>query len=172
MPRGRPRKARVTKKEVIELREKQKKEKAVSTYKRKKNIIPGPWTNIDSEVEVKVKLKENSGVNGTPSFGSYPNTRFYPIIDPRGWYPILINITSKSIKRDVEEHGLDNYVAACEKSLNEQKKYGSVVILQVSVDHSLDEERGRRFLSCLAKTNKKNISGFAAIRKKLYVVIE
>jgi len=171
MPRGRPRKTRITQDEVKAYREEQKREKSISNYKRKKTVVPGPWTEIDSPINVKATLRENNTVSGDIAYGTYPNPRFYPV-QQKGWYPILINITSKSIKRDVEEHGLDNYVAACEKSLNDQGKYGTIIILNVSVDHSLDDDRSKRFLSCLAKTNKKSISGFTAIRKNKYQVLE
>jgi len=172
MPRGKKkRKTRVTQADTIALREKQKKERSISNYKRKKTIIPGPWTEIDTTLEVKTKLRMNKSISGLETSGAYPNTKFYPNAE-KGWYPILINITSKSIKRDVEKHGLDNYMAACEKSLNAQKTLGTIVFLEVSVDHSFDDNRERRFLSCLAKTNKKNIKGFTAIRKGVYQVLE
>jgi len=171
MPRGRPRKVRVTQKEVHEFREKKKREKSVTSYKRKKTVVPGPWTEINPPLKVKAKLRENNGLGSTKSLGSYPNPKFYPS-PQKGWYVILINITSKSIKRDVEEHGLDNYVAACEKSLNEQGALVTVIIMQVSVDHSLREDRGGRFISCQAKTNKKNISRFTAVRNGTYQVLE
>ena len=170
MPRGRPRKIRVTQEEVIEIREKQKIERSISSYSRKKVIKPGPWTNMDSPIKVKVTLKINKGIMEKEAYGSYPDSKFHTNIE-KGWYPILINIVTKSMKRDVEKHGIDNFLAACEKSLNEQKKYGTVILLKASVDHSSNDDNEQRFISCLAKTNKKSISGFLAVRKKIFTVL-
>lgn len=165
------RKARVTKEEVKILREKEKKERKLSNYKRKKKVIPGPWTNIDPPMKVNVKLREGQSVTGETLLGSYPNPKFYGPIQ-KGWYYILVNLTSKSMKRDIEEHGLDNYIAACEKELIEQEKMGTVVIMDVVLDKSLNEDRSERFISCLAKTNKKNIPKFAAVRGNVYQVLK
>lgn len=161
------RKTRVTRKYIEEIRE------AKKTKANKKSTSPGPWTEIDTDLVVKAKLRLNKSLIGE-AYGTYPKADHAPYTE-KGWYPIIFNITSKSIKRDIEEHGLDNYVAACEKSLNAEdnkKKYGTVVVLEVSVDHSLHEDRSHRFLSCYAKTNKKSISGFAAHRKDGYKVLE
>ncbi len=159
------RKARVTKQQIEEVRAAKK----VKANKRKTS--PGPWTEIDPGFEVKAKLLASKGAVFSGSYGTYTKPQFSPKTE-KGWYPILFNVTSKSIKRDVDEHGLDEYVAACEKSLTSQEKYGTVVILTVSLDHSMHEDRGHRFLSCYAKTNKKSISGFLAQRKNGLGILE
>jgi hypothetical protein len=160
------RKTRVTKKLIEEIRV-AKKIKA-----NKKSASPGPWTEIDPPLTVKAKLRVNKSFMGE-SYGNYPKPDHAPATE-KGWYPIIFNLTSKSIKRDVEEHGIDNYIAACEKSLNSKenkKKYGTIIMLKVPGDHSLHEDRSHRFLSCYAKTNKKSITGFLAHRKEGYRIL-
>lgn len=167
MAQRKKRKTRVTKKSIEAARV------AKKTKANKKSTSPGPWTNVDTPIKVKAKLRVTNGIVGE-ACGTYPRKEHAPVTE-KGWYVILFNVTSKSIKRDIEEHGLDNYTAACEKSLNSEenkKKYGTVVILQVIADNSSREERSRRFLSCYAKTNKKSISGFLAHRKEGYKVLE
>jgi len=171
MAKKKKRKTRVTKKAVKAFREAKK--NRPSSYKSKKIVRPGPWTDINTKLEVKANLRKTNGIMG-PALGTYPRDQFWH--EP-GWYPIIFNLISKSIKRDVDAYGLDEYIAACEKSLNtpdNQKKYGTVVILKVEVDHSLKEDRARadRFISVRAKTNKKSIKGFMAHRKGIYKVIE
>jgi hypothetical protein len=128
------RKTRVTKEFIHQLQEAKKNNKS-----RKNVIVPGPWTNIDTSLVVKPELRMTHGIVGD-LVGAYTSEELWI---EKGWYPILINITSSKIKRDVEKHGLDQYVAAWEKAINDEKfekKYGSIVILQMHVDHSLDED--------------------------------
>lgn len=146
---------------------------AMKTKANKRKTAPGPWTDLDPSFQVKARLRSTTGIIGE-AFGAYPRKEHAPHT-PKGWYAILFNITSKSIKRDVEEHGIDMYLAACERSLNSpdnKKRYGTIVLLQAAGDHSLREERDRRFVSCYAKTNKKSIKGFLAVRQKKYGVIQ
>lgn len=159
------RRTRVTKKQVIAIREGKKKTGS------KKVVVPGPWTNTQTKLEVKATLRPTQGIMGE-ALGTYSKDTAWI---ERGWYPIIINITSKSIKRDVEEHGLGDYLAACEQSLNNtenKKKYGTVILLEATVDNSLHQDRSHRFVSCRAKTNKKSIKGFLAIRQRKYGIIE
>lgn len=159
------RKTRVTKKQINAQR------KANRPKINKKKTSPGPWTNKDTELEVKVRLRPTNGMIGE-IYGIYTSETIR--MCERGWYPIKFNITSKSIKRDVLEWSIDDYMAACEKSLNTKEnkaKYGTVVIMEVRVDKSVHDEREQRFISCLAKTNKKSIKGFAAVRKKVYKIL-
>jgi len=160
------RKTRVTKAFVHQLQEEKK-----NAPKAKKNlIVPGPWTNTDTQLKVKPEIRVTQGIIG-PLYGAYTKTEFW---HEKGWYPIILNITSKKIKKDVEKHGLDAYIAAWEKAINipeNKDKYGTIVILKASVDHSLDEDETRRFISCEAKTNKKSIKGFSAVRKGKYVIL-
>jgi hypothetical protein len=103
--------------------------------------------------------------------GTYPRKEFW---SERGWYPININITSSKIKRDVLRNGIDTYMAAWEKAINTEsnkKKYGTIIILSMCVNNSIDNDKDHRFISCEAKTNKKSISGFAAIREGKYVIL-
>lgn len=158
------RRTRVTKDLVHQFQEANK-------IKAKKNvIIPGPWTNVATDLKVKPELRVTQGIIGE-LHGAYTRNDLW---HEKGWYPILINITSKKIKKEVEKHGLDIYVAAWEKAINvpeNKEKYGTIVILKISVDHSCDENETHRFLSCEAKTNKKSISGFGAVRQGKYVIL-
>jgi len=164
MARGRPRKIRVTKEDIQGARD------AFKIKANKRKTSPGPWTQINPPVEVKAKLRAYNGLMGE-AYGTYPKSG---LTCEKGWYIILFNVTSKSIMRDVEKHGLDNYLAACEKSLNSpdnKKKYGTIVILQSASNNSSHEKRNHRFVSCYAKTNKKSIKGFLATRKNVYQVL-
>lgn len=155
---------RVTKKDIEEVRTKTK------SKINKKKTDPGPWTELTPTNPVDVELKCSDSALGKICYGTYPK---HGPIRKKGWYNILLNITSEKIKEDIEERGLDDYVAACEKwfgKTENKKKYGTVVILEVRVNNALRDE-GPRFLSCLAKTNKKNIKGFAAIRQGVYQII-
>ena len=164
MPRGKKqqRKIRVTKAQVREIQEERKKK----TKGRKNRIIPGPWTEIEPGFTVSAKLRWSKTLVGDPLLGTYVRDEMWC---EKSWYPITLNVTSKDIRAKVKKHGLDNYLAAVEKSLNSKtnvKKYGRIVILAATADHSQREEEDRRFISCRGKTNKKSISGFAAFRSR------
>lgn len=150
---------------------KRKPKKAQSLYKSKKTVIPGPWTNVETDLKIRFRLrKSTSAVTGKSKTGSYLHEQN---LDERGWYEIVFNIISDDISQKVEEHGIDKYIAACEKYLNKQEKYGKLVILRVAVDHSLDYSREieNRFISVYAKTNKRNIEGFSAWRGREYKIL-
>jgi len=168
------RKTRVTK---IEIRKLQEEAKVKAKTKGKKNkIIPGPWTDIDPKFTVKASLRWGKNVNQKPMRGTY---RAEEIWGEKSWYPIIINITSKDIRAKVKKHGLEKYLAACEKSLNSSKAnikdHGHIVLMEACVDNSQRKDDSR-FISCRGKTNKKSITGFAALRskdgKKRYTIIE
>lgn len=164
--RGRPRKIRITKKNIEEARA------TMNIKANKKTTSPGPWTEIDPPLKVKARLRVTNGVMGEV-YGTYPKKEHVSACE-KGWYTVIFNVTSKSIMRDVEEYGLDNYLAACEKSLNStenKEKYGTIVLLKATVDHSLHEDRSHRFISCYAKTNRKSIKGFLATRQNEYQVL-
>lgn len=168
MPRGRPRKTRVTKRAITAIKE--AKRNAPSSSKSKRMVSPGPWTNLKTTLKVKANLRVHKGLLGD-MYGTYKRLEHW---GERGWYPVIFNITSKSIQRDVAEQGIDNYMAACEKDLNSEKNkklYGTIILLEVGADNSQREARDQRFISCIAKTNKKSIVGFAAIRKGIYQVL-
>lgn len=171
MPRGRPRKTRVTKEEIKKVREAKKE----SSYKSKKKIVPGPWTSRKTKIKkVNIELKESSGIMSDilgKAYGNYTND----ILDgQKGWYSIVFNIQvdAKMIAL-IKKHGIDDFLAACEKSMTEKldksgkSKYGTVIFLNLSVDNSKD----KGFISIRAKTNKKSISGFRAVRKGEYIVL-
>jgi hypothetical protein len=168
MPRGRPRKTRVTKKEVTEI--KYAKKNMPSSSKAKRTIKPGPWTNRTVSVHVESELRPHHGMVGI-MYGSYEKNERW---NEKGWYPVIFNIMSNNIKDEIDKYGLDDYIAACEKQFNTEdnkKKYGTIIILEVLGDNSQREDPDSRFISCRAKTNKKSIEGFAAIRKGIYQVL-
>jgi len=168
------RKVRVSKTDTIRIREENKK----TSYQRKKLIIPGPWTNIETSFKVKARLRENkSSVMAEilgPSFGSYSNDTGWT---ERGWYPIVFNLEAPKMKKIIDEHGIDNFLAASEKALNEIKNkkgkslYGRIIITSLCVDNSGRTDVTNRFISCRGKTNSKKIKGFRAIRKGLLVTL-
>ena len=162
------RKTRVTKKDLERARE----ERKVSSYQRKKKIIPGPWTNLNTDLQVSAKIRNNKlGIMAEilgPSLGSYTKEKLF---GEKGWYPIVFNIESDDMQNTISKCGMDQFLAAVEKSLNKQTdsngkpKYGTVVIMRMSVDNSQRDDKSMRFISCRGKTNKKNIPGFRARRK-------
>jgi len=165
------RKTVATKKMVKKIREERKKIKNTSSYQKKKTVVAGPWTNITTKLKVKVSLRAHNGLMGE-SYGTYPSIEMWH--EP-GWYPIIFNLMSKEIQAEVEKYGINEYLAACEVALNlpeNKKKYGNVVFLEMQADNSQNEDKSRRFISMRAKTNKKNIIGFTAIRKGIYKVLE
>lgn len=162
------RKIRITKKEIIAYRE----EKKISSYKRKRNILPGPWTNIEVDFKVEASLKKSKHIleKYGEYYGSYREDSTW---DEKGWYPIVFNIEVSGLKELVEKYGIDKVLAACEISLCEteesgKQKYGDLVILELGADNSQNPDTAKRFLSCFGKTNKKNIEGFMAIRSGEY----
>jgi hypothetical protein len=174
MARKKKRKARVTKDDIKRIRE----ERKISSYKRKNTVRPGPWTEIETDLKVNADIRLNTGgvmadILG-PAKGSYLREEFW---FEKGWYPIVFNIEAKRMNTLVERHGMDQFLAACEKALNNKldrkgnPEYGKIIILNMSVDNSQRKDKTKRFISCRGKTNKKNISGFRAIRKKEYVTL-
>lgn len=174
MPKKGKRKTRITKAEVRKIQEERKKK----IKGRKNKIIPGPWTEIDPEFKVKAEIKWGENFLGKKLRGAFREDEMWA---EKSWYPIIINITSKDIKSKVKKYGLDNYLAACEKSLNDSPKklkdHGHIVLLTVGADGSQRDDPDRRFISCHAKTNRKTIMGFSALRtpkgggKKKYMIL-
>ena len=161
------RKTRITKEQRIQLQEEKK-------VKGKKNVvIPGPWTNLATDLKIKPEIRLTKGIV-YDMYGAYTDVDSQQWKE-KGWYPIVMNSTSTDIYKKVKTHGLDQYVAAWEKAINSdanKKIDGTIVILQVTVDHTLDADETHRFLSCKAKTNRKSIAGFSAIRKGKYTLLE
>ena len=77
----------------------------------------------------------------------------------------------------ITKHDLNGFIAACEHCLNEavdaegKPLYGDVVILRIHEPNALNPDPARRFISCYAKTNKKSIKGFTAIRQNKYTLL-
>lgn len=172
MIKKKKRKARVTKQDIMNIRE----ERKITSYQRKKKIIPGPWTEIETDIKVNVDIRLNidsimSGILG-PTKGSYLREELWV---EKGWYPIVFNIEAKRMNTLVEKHGMDKFLAASEKALSSKidrkgnLEYGKIIILHVSSDNSQRADKSKRFISCYGKTNKKNISGFMTMRKKEYI---
>jgi len=158
------RKIRVTREQVLQAAKDNK-------IKAKKNVVvPGPWTNLQTDLKINPRVRNSKGIVAEIA-GVYSNDDMWA---EKGWYPISINITSDDIFQKVQKYGLDQYIAAWEKFINleDKKSYGTIVLLQATVDHSLNEDETHRFVSCRAKTNKKSIKGFVAIRKGKYTILE
>ncbi|GAH01307.1 unnamed protein product [marine sediment metagenome] len=172
MARKKKRRARVTKDDIKKIREDRK----ITSYQRKKIIKPGPWTETETTLKVNADIRlNNDGIMASilgPAKGSYLRDEFW---SEKGWYPIVFNIEAKRMNTLVARHGMDQFLAACEKTLNNKldKKgkpmYGKIIILRMSVDNSQRKDKSRRFISCRGKTNRKEIPGFMAVRKKEYV---
>lgn len=160
MPNVTKRKTRVTKEAIKEIR----KELSKTSYQRKKVVNPGPYTQ-ETNLRVPVNLLENKSFTFDFTFmGSYVRDMNW---NEKGWYPIIFNIVYD--EELLKEHGIDNFLAALEKSMSEEKinkkkKYGTVIITNMLVEN---KEKG--FISIKAKTNKKNILGFKAFRKNEFV---
>ena len=129
----------------------------------KRVIIPGPWTNLPATT-VQAVLKPSTTLLGQSILGVYTKDG----LSEKGWYPIKVNTTSPNIAKDIATLTLPVFLAAAEKDLNATKLYGSIVLLSLLVDHSSDPAA---FISLAAKTNKKSISEFAAIRKRKFVIL-
>ena len=167
------RKTRITKKEVERIKDYNK----LTSAQSKKLIKPGPWTELDTKLKVNVSLRENKTVmveSLGPCYGNYTKDELW---GEKGWYAIVFNIEVDNIKELVNEHGMDQFLAASEKSLSAKldaagkARYGKLIITTMCVDNSQRETKPR-FVSCRGKTNKKSIKGFRAIRKKVLVTIE
>lgn len=174
MAKKKKRKTRVTKKEIKRLIEDRK----VTSYQRKKKVRPGPWTEMKTSLEVTVnmRLDANGAISSIlgPARGAYTREECW---SEKGWYPIVFNIEAEGIRELVAKHGMDQFLAASEKYLNKKldengnSEYGRIIILDMSSDNSQRSDDSNCFISCHGKTNKKNISGFRAIRKKEYIVL-
>lgn len=165
------RKVRVTKKAIKKIQEQNK----ISSATRKRTIIPGPWTNKTTKLKVDAFLVEHKSIcHNIGSYnGIYSNNQD---INERGWYPLFINISFPDIKNIAAKHDVDEIMTACEISLNQKdktgkKRYGDLVILELASNNSQKEDEPTRFLSCKAKTNRKNITGFAAVRNGEFGII-
>ena len=169
----RTRRTRITQQDINKIRAAVRRFNATTATKSKKIIIPGPYTNLETPLQVKVQLRPSKSIDDQAILGTYPNVKTW---DERGWYPIFFNLITQDITQVVKQHGLDAFLAACERDLNtkdNQKLYGKVVILKVVSDHSLTEQRPveDRFVSCYAKTTKRSIVGFWLARRGQSVII-
>lgn len=172
MPPKKKRKTRVTQKDVKAAR----KEIKMSSYQRKRRIIPGPWTEMEVDFTIEPRFRQNNlFAFDKPVLGTYTYTHNW---DEKGWYPIIFNLEADNLKELVAEHGVNNVMIATEKAFNEMSgpgnrpKYGNIIILGWSCDHSQNEDPSKRFISISAKTNYKSIPGFVATRKGERIIIE
>lgn len=169
------RKTRITRQNVESARAEAK----LTSYQRKKKIVPGPWTNTKVDFDVKAELILNDTTIMSSILGAcrgiYKDSG--DLWGEKGWYPVVFNLTCDNMADIIEKHGIDSFLAAAEKSLNEQKtlagkpKYGVMVFLSAGNDGSKNTDSRKRFISIHAKSNKKNISAFQAIRKKQFVIL-
>lgn len=155
------------KKDIIARREAKKN---YNSYKAKKDPKPGPWTNLEAKFTTNILLRPvPSLTTSLPAFyGSYVDKEDW---SEKGWYPIIFNICSKDMLKLIQEHGLDNFLIAAEKSLNKDRDYGHIIITSIHAPNATNRDATKRFISCEAKTNKKNIAGFMAIRNNKYVLL-
>jgi hypothetical protein len=170
----RTRKTTATRNQIIKIRERIKQFNSTTAAKSKKIIIPGPYTNLETPLQVKVLLRPSKSIDDNEILGTYPEPIQW---NERGWYPIYFNLIAPDITKIVKQFGINAFLAACEKDLNNpdnKKRFGRIVIIRVVVDHSLEEqERAEkdRFVSCYAKTTNKSIDGFWTMRKGQFVII-
>jgi hypothetical protein len=139
---------------------------AIEAQKKKaKYVSPGPWTNLDTKLSIQAKLKRNKPISSI--FGEYILGVYRPedenLLEPTK--PISFNIVVDNLKELVSKHGIDQVLAACEKSLNSylykgKKLFGDIVITHLVSDNSQRENEQDRFLSVLGKTTKKEIKLF------------
>jgi hypothetical protein len=146
-------------------------EEIKAARKRKRVIRPGFWTNIETSLTVQAKLKKHiSEVYFPPYLGKY-------VTHDDGYkgdgYRAMVKITVENLKRLLFEHGIDEVLAACEKSLNSYKnKYGRKVLGDVVIDEVVQEKLGDDppCIICMIKTNKRRISKFMGMSKGILQV--
>jgi predicted house-cleaning noncanonical NTP pyrophosphatase (MazG superfamily) len=133
--------------------------------KNKKVIRPGFWSKVETDLVVKAKLKKH-----IPEFYFPPYLGKYVTHDD-GYsgdgYRALVKITADRLAELIQEHGIDQVLAACEKSLNSYKnKYGRKLLGDFVICEILQEklEEEVPFVTCLIKTNKKRISKFLGMK--------
>jgi len=138
---------------------------------RKKKIKPGFWSNIDTDLAVEAKLIKNIPDFYFPSYlGKYIT---YDDGYKEDGYRALVKITTKDLKVLLYEHGIDEVLAACEKSLNLYKNKKGKKILGDVVIYDIVQEKlsdNPPCLVCTIKTNRKRIPKFMGIsNEKLQV---
>ena len=156
------RKTRVTKEEIKALREQKKN---YNSNKAKKMIKPGPWTNVEPPFKVKATLRPTPSVISTiPEFlGAYRDIEAWT---EKGWYPVIFNVQVPNLQKLINDYGQDLLLAAIEKSLNQNSKLKDLVLLRV-----LSVNTTNSYIGIEAKTNKKSIPNFTAIRNGKYVLL-
>lgn len=156
------RKTRITKEEVQALREQKKN---YNSNKAKKTIKPGPWTNVEPSFKVKATLRPTPSVISTiPDFlGAYKDIEAW---GEKGWYPVIFNVQVSNLQKMINDYGQDLLLAAIEKSLNLNPKLKDLVLLRV-----LSVNLANNYVGIEAKTNRKSIPNFTAIRNGKYVLL-
>jgi hypothetical protein len=133
---------------------------------RRRVIKPGFWSNVETNLQVKAKLKKNKGlVSCIPDFLG----KYYTHNDgyKGDGYRALVRITVKNLNNLVYEYGIDEVLAACEKSLNSYKDEKKKKILGDVVIHEVVSERleGKEpYIACVIKTNKRHIPKFMGFK--------
>ena len=165
------RKTRVSKQQVKALLA----EKSITCTQHKRTLLPGPYTNQTTQLKLKVSLRPNQSISTKlGSFlGFYRDTSNW---NEKGWYPLSLNLTATNLRSAVLKHSLTDFMIAAELYLNQpdrtgHKPYGDLVLLSVLSDNSLNSDPEHCFVSVLAKTNRKYLPGFAAVRKGLLTVL-
>ena len=146
---------------------------SITSTQHKRTLKPGPYTNQTTQLKLKVSLRPTKSFYHQGEFlGFYRDPTNW---DEKGWYPLSLNLTATNLQSAVQKHSLTDFMIAAELNLNQPragyKPYGDLVLLSVLVDNSQHPDPTHRFVSVLAKTNRKYLSGFAAVRKGLLTIL-
>jgi hypothetical protein len=157
-------KAKVSHHEIVDELKKMRKERHI--------IKPGKWSSIETPLCLRAKLKKyNSFCGSFPSFlGKY-------ITHDDGYegdgYRALVSIVVDNMPLLIARHGINEVLAACEKSLNSYKNgngkkvLGNVVIMQLIDDR---KEKNYEYLTCMIKTDRKFIPKFMGMKEGTLMV--
>jgi hypothetical protein len=135
----------------------------VDDRKRSRKLFPGPWSDIKPNFTVMAKLVKNRGL-----VSSLPDHLGKYVTHNDGYegsgYRAYVKITTDNFEALVEKHGLDDVLAACEKSFNSYRNKNKRKILgDFVIEKVLYDEKSRRekdYVPCLVKTNRKYIKKF------------
>src|SRR3990167_2563212 len=99
----------------------QKMDKIRFDVKSNKTIKPGPWTNIETTLDIKVEFKKNKPVlNSMSEFIGIYRPIFVDKFEKT--FPISFNLVVENLDKLIEQNGLDSVVSACEKNINSRKE--------------------------------------------------
>ena len=138
----------------------QKMDKIRFDVKSNKTIKPGPWTNIETTLDIKVEFKKNKPVlNSMSEFIGIYRPIFVDKFEKT--FPISFNLVVENIDKLIEQNGLGTVIAACEKNINSRKEkrglktFGDFFIMSACRMASYQST-----LTCTGKTTNKRIKGF------------